>query len=112
MSQNVLRLNNWQEFEALKNRAKARPLPEPLPNKFNAKMTETAGIKFATKKEAAYFRELQARQHMGEIKYFLRQVPFDLPGHYDNGKVVRHFVDFAICRPDGTFQFVEVKGRD
>jgi hypothetical protein len=109
MTQNVLRLDNWQQFEALKNRAKGKPVK---PSKFHAVQTEMAGIKFSTKKEAKYYQELQARKHMGEIKYILRQVPFDLPGHFENGRVIRHFVDFAICLPDGTFQFIEVKGRD
>jgi hypothetical protein len=102
------------EFEELKNRGKF-PKPRltfPEHNKFHAIQTEAAGIKFSTKKEAKFYIELQARKHLGEIQYILRQVPFDLPGHYENGKVIRHFVDFAVCLPDGTFQFIEVKGRD
>ena len=36
----------------------------------------------------------------------------DLPGHYDNGRIVRHYVDFMVCLPDDTFRYLEVKGRD
>jgi len=81
-------------------------------NKFHAKITEAEGIKFGSKKEAAQFRELQARQHAGEIKFFLLQVPFLLPGVADNGKRTRHYLDFMAIRSDGQIEYIEVKGRD
>ena len=108
----TLRVNSMAECTALKNRAATAYPPFPASSKFHAVQTEISGIKFSTKKEARFYQELQARKHIGEIKFILRQVPFDLPGHYDNGKIIRHFVDFAICRNDDTFQFIEVKGRD
>jgi hypothetical protein len=118
MSKN-LRLNTMAEFEALKNRTKDRgkalsynPVGQNPPNKFHAVKTQAAGIKFSTKKEAKFYMELLARKQLGEFKYILRQIPFDLPGHYDNGKIIRHFVDFAVCQKDDTFLFIEVKGRD
>lgn len=74
------------------------------PSKFHAVLTECDGIKFQSKKEAAYFRELQARVHMGEVAYFLRQVPFDLIGG------VKYRVDFMECLKDGTIRYVDVKG--
>lgn len=75
-------------------------------NKFHAIQTVFEGIKFGSKKEAKYFRELQVLQKVGEVQFFLRQVPFDLPGK------VRHFVDFAVFRTEGVVDFVEIKGRD
>jgi len=110
----VLRVNNMAEFEALKNRNRAgAPYPPfPTTNKFHAKITEAEGIKFGSKKEAAQFRELQARQHAGEIKFFLLQVPFLLPGVADNGKRTRHYLDFMAIRKDGQIEYIEVKGRD
>ena len=62
----TLRLDNWQQFQDLKNRMKN--IPKGLshdewlklyqqqwkPNKHHAKMTEAAGIKFSTKKAAAH----------------------------------------------------------
>jgi hypothetical protein len=100
------------DFEALKNRAGAPYPPYPSQNKFRAKITEADGIKFSSKKEARVFRELQARQHMKDIKFFLMQVPFLLPGVADNGKRTRHYLDFLVVRTDGQIEYIEVKGRD
>jgi len=101
-----MKVKSMKEYQAL---LKKQPMRG---SKYNAVPTEVAGIRFATKKEAEFYELLLAKKKAGEIKYILRQVPFDLPGHYDNGKVIRHYVDFAVCMPDGTFEFFEVKGRD
>lgn len=114
-----MRLNNMAEYEALKNRILNMPEVKNLSanikklnNKFHAQITEADGIKFVSKKEAAQFRELQARQHAGEIKFFLLQVPFLLPGVDDRGKRTRHYLDFMAIRTDGQIEYIEVKGCD
>lgn len=73
-------------------------------HKFNAKPTELDGIKFASKKEAKYYQELKLRQAAGLVLFFLRQVPFHLPGN------VRYVCDFAEFLADGQVRFVDVKG--
>ena len=73
-------------------------------HKFNAKPTELDGIKFASKKEAKYYQELKLRQAAGEVLFFLRQVPFHLPGN------IRYVCDFAEFLADGQVRFVDVKG--
>ena len=73
-------------------------------HKFNAIPTIADGIRFASKKEAKYYEELKIRQRLGEVIFFLRQVPFHLPG----GVVYR--VDFQEFLADGTIRFVDVKG--
>ena len=120
MKRGSLRLNSMAEFEAIKNRDKKIPpgLPyaewfgEYKKNKHHAQMTEADGIKFGSKKEARIFRELQARQHNGEIKFFLLQVPFLLPGKTDSGRRFKHYLDFMAIRTDGQIEYIEVKGRD
>ena len=118
MKSGTFRLNNMAEFEALKNRNKLLPnsddprLRMSQNNKFHAKTTEADGIKFGSKKEARIFRELQARQHNGEIKFFLLQVPFLLPGKTDSGRRFKHYLDFMAIRSDGGIEYIEVKGRD
>lgn len=82
------------------------------PNKFHAVMCEADNLKFPSKKHRNHYLILRAMQHAGEIRFFLREVPFDLPGHYQNNRVVRHYVDFMLCLPDGTYRYQEVKGRD
>ena len=73
-------------------------------HKFNARRTETDGIKFASKKEAHYYGQLKLRQLEGDILFFLRQVPLHLPGG------VRYVVDFQIFTTGGEVEFVDVKG--
>lgn len=73
-------------------------------HKFKAKPTEADGIRFDSKKEAAYYTTLTLRQKAGEILFFLRQVPFHLPGN------IRYVVDFQEFHSDGTVHFIDVKG--
>lgn len=73
-------------------------------HKFNAVRTEVDGIKFSSKKEATYYQTLCLRKKAGEVLFFLRQVPFHLPGG------VRYVVDFQEFHSDGTVHFIDVKG--
>lgn len=73
-------------------------------HKYNAVKTELDGIKFDSKKEARYYTELKLRVRTKEIIFFLRQVPFDLPGN------VKYRVDFQEFHTDGTIHFTDVKG--
>ncbi len=73
-------------------------------HKFSAVQTITDGIKFPSKKEAAYYGQLKLRQQAGDIVFFLRQTAFHLPGN------VRYVVDFVTFNADGTVHFIDVKG--
>lgn len=70
-------------------------------HKYNAKRTEINGIYFDSKKEAKYYSELLIRK---DILFFLRQVPFHLPGN------VVYRCDFQEFHKDDTIHFVDVKG--
>jgi len=61
-------------------------------------------ILFDSVKEMNYYKDLQLLQKAGEIVFFLRQVPFDLPGG------VTYRVDFVEFYPDGSVRFIDVKG--
>jgi hypothetical protein len=74
-------------------------------HKFGAVRTEVDGIKFSSKKEARRFVELRVLQVAGEISFFLRQVPFHLPGG------VKYVADFVIFWADETCTVEDVKGR-
>lgn len=73
-------------------------------HKYNAVRTDIDGIKFDSKKEAMYYRWLNLRVISGEIIFFLRQVPFHLPGG------VTYRVDFQEFHSDGSVHFIDVKG--
>lgn len=75
-------------------------------HKFRAKITERDGIKFSSKKEAAYYERLKLRVAAGEVLFFLRQVPIHLPGG------VKLVVDFQEFRADGSVHFVDTKGME
>ena len=73
-------------------------------HKFRSQITEVDGIKFRSKKEAHYYKQLRMLQRNGDVIFFLRQVPFYLAG---DTKYVCDFVEF---RKDGTVHFIDVKG--
>lgn len=75
-------------------------------SKYNSKKTEYNGVRYDSIKEARYAQELDLRVKAGEVVFFLRQVPFHLPGN------VRHVIDFVEFHTDGTVHIVEVKGYD
>ena len=75
-------------------------------HKFHAKPTEYQGIRFHSKKEAQYAIELDFLKKAGEVLFWLRQVPFDLPGN------IRYRVDFVVFLSSGEVIFVDTKGYD
>lgn len=99
------------EYYALIRRAGTPPFPimttpPPKPSKYHAIITEADGIRFQSKREAAYYRELCCRVHAGEVLYFLRQVPLHLNGG------VKYVCDFVEFWRDGSVHYVEVKGME
>jgi hypothetical protein len=73
-------------------------------HKYNAVQTECDGIKFSSKKEAAYYCQLRALKTSGAVLFFLRQAPFHLPGG------VRFVIDFVEFWANGDIRFVDAKG--
>ena len=75
-------------------------------HKYKAKPTNVDGIRFDSKKEAAYYQMLKLRQKAGEVVFFLRQIPIHLPGN------TKYVVDFQEFHSDGTVHFIDVKGME
>lgn len=65
---------------------------------------EVDGIKFSSKKEARYYQDLLFAQKSGKLKFFLRQVPFDLEGG------VRYLCDFVEFWENKEILFTDTKG--
>ena len=74
-------------------------------NKYNAKPTTIDGIRFDSKKEARVYQDLVLQWKAGQIRYFVRQVPIDLPGG------VKMRVDFLVMHNDGHEQWLDAKGK-
>lgn len=77
-------------------------------NKYGNKITTVDGIRFDSKREAQYYRELLLRKAAGEVSYWLRQVPIHLPGG------TRYVLDFLVFFVDQAKppEYVDVKGRE
>jgi hypothetical protein len=75
-----------------------------LRHKFKAKRTEVDNIKFSSKKEANRYNILKSLQNIGKVLFFLRQVPFHLPGG------VKYVCDFLIFWANGEITIEDVKG--
>ena len=87
--------------------AKARAHSPPVRNgKYGNNPTTRDGIRFDSKREAVYYEQLRIRQKNGDVLFFLRQVPFHLPG---GTKLV---VDFLEFHSDGTVHVVDAKGME
>jgi hypothetical protein len=67
--------------------------------------TMTDGISFASKKESKRYCELKVLKQCGEVQYFLRQVPFHLPGN------VKYLCDFYVVWKNGSIGIEDVKGK-
>jgi hypothetical protein len=74
------------------------------PHKFKAKPQIIDDIHFASKKEGKRYQELLLAQKGGRVVFFLRQVPFHLPGGN------KYICDFMVFWEDGKITFEEVKG--
>ena len=80
-----------------------------LRHKYGAKPTTIEGIRYDSKKEAAYAGKLELLKKSGELLFYLRQVPVHLPGN------IIYRIDFLeFWAPKGDSQgdviFTDVKG--
>ena len=76
-------------------------------SKYHAQPTEHNGIVYHSKKEAAKAAELDLRVKAGEISFYLRQVPFTLPGNityradfvtFDKDVLGRWWIEIIECK--------------
>jgi hypothetical protein len=97
---------NIQITEIINKKQPNINLNEKIENKhkYNAQTKEIDNIKFSSKKEAKYYLTLKLLKQSGELLYFLRQVPFDLPGN------IKYRVDFMEVWKNGEIKYVDVKG--
>jgi len=61
-----------------------------MKSKYHNIRTEVDGVKFASKKEAKRYGELKMLQKAGEVKWFICQPRFDLPGG------IKYYADFLV----------------
>lgn len=78
----------------------------PRASKYGNHPTSVDGFRFDSKREANHYRQLKLRVAAGEVLFFLRQVPFHLPGN------TRYVVDFLEFHSDGSVHVVDAKGKE
>lgn len=75
-------------------------------SKYRNTKTVVDGITFDSKLEARYYEQLKLRKAAGEVKWFLRQVTFELEGR------VRYRADFLVVLTAGGTDVIDCKGFD
>lgn len=73
-------------------------------HKFRAQPVKSDGHHFPSKLEFACYEWLKTLVGKGVVLFFLRQVPFHLPGG------VKYVADFMVFYADGTARIFDVKG--
>jgi len=81
-------------------------------NKYGAKKTQVGEIKFASKKEANRWQELQVLERCGAISNLQRQVKIELMGQYRplytrTGRKMRYVADFTYIDNDSKILVIE-----
>lgn len=76
----------------------------PKRSKYGNVPTYVDGIRFDSKKEAAYYSQLLLERQAGDVLWFCRQGRFALPGG------IEYVCDFVVCRqpPMGGFPYAEI----
>lgn len=77
-------------------------------NKFRAIQTVYKGVKYHSKKEAAYASKLDLLKKAKKIKEWDRQlrIPLEVNGH----KICTYIMDFVVTTNEDKTQYIEVKG--
>lgn len=95
----------WTE-EQLADFKKQRTSVAPPVRKYRNTPTETDGKRFDSKLEARRYDALMLLWKAGQVSFFVRQVPFELPGRR------RYRADFLIVWTDSRVTVEDCKGVD
>lgn len=77
-------------------------------SKYRATSQVHNGIKYDSRKEAAYAAQLDLEKKAGEVVSWERQfkVSLDVDGYH----ICNHYVDFLVYRLGGVVELIEIKG--
>jgi hypothetical protein len=79
-------------------------------SKFNSIKSEIDGHTFDSKKEAEFYGSLKIKKNAGLIKDFKIQVQYDIM--VNNIHIAYYYLDFQIENNDGSFEYIDIKGKD
>lgn len=72
--------------------------------------TDYNGMWFQSKLEANYAKQLDWKIKAGEVKEWKRQHKIEIK--VNGVKICNYFIDFVVTLPDGSQQYIEVKGME
>jgi hypothetical protein len=93
---------NIEDYKKLLNKTKL--------SKFNNVKSEIDGHKFDSKKESEFYGSLKIKKQAGLIKDFKMQVQYDIV--VNNIHIAYYYLDFEIENNDGSFEYIDIKGKD
>jgi hypothetical protein len=79
-------------------------------SKFKSVKSEIDGHTFDSKKEAEFYGSLKIKKNAGLIKDFKIQVQYDIV--VNNIHIAYYYLDFQIENNDGSFEYIDIKGKD
>ena len=79
-------------------------------SKFSNIKSEIDGYKFDSKKESEFYGSLKIKKQAGLIKDFKMQVPYEII--VNNIRIANYFLDFLVENNDGSFDYIDIKGKD
>lgn len=77
-----------------------------IKHKFHARPVVEDGHHFPSKLEWKLYKQLLLQQRSGEVLFFLRQVPFHLPGG------TKYVLDFLVFYASGDVRALDAKGME
>ena len=84
------------------------PRPKKRTQKFNAKTTHYAGLRFKSKLEASFAMELDWRKKAKEVKSWKYEHVWSL--RVNGEQICKYAIDFRVVNSDGSIDYVEIKG--
>jgi hypothetical protein len=100
-------VNEFKKKFSLKD---GKVLNKSKSSKFNNVKSEIDGHTFDSKKEAEFYGSLKIKKNAGLIKDFKMQVQYDIL--VNNIHIAYYYLDFKIENNDGSFEYIDIKGKD
>jgi len=100
-------VNEFKEKFSLKD---GKVVNKTKSSKFNNRKSLIDGHTFDSIKESEFYGSLKLKKQAGLIKDFQMQVQYDII--VNNIHIAYYYLDFLIENNDGSFEYIDIKGKD
>jgi hypothetical protein len=100
-------VNEFKDKFSLKD---GRVVNKSKSSKFNNRKSLIDGHTFDSIKESEFYGSLKLKKQAGLIKDFQMQVQYDII--VNNIHIAYYYLDFLIENNDGSFEYIDIKGKD